>query len=348
MVVGAVAAVVLAIVGGTVPCDVMPLQPSCHVALHPGPVEDTVSLVEVAGPPAYVPSGELLLTTVAVEEELDLLEWFRGGLDPSVTQVPRQQVYPEEQDAAEVERHHAEVMGQSQFDAIVAALDHLGYDFDLDPDGVRVDAVGDTGAAARAGLLAGDIVIAVDGEPVNTVVDLRARLAQHRRGEAVTLEVRRGDDLQLFDVEVASESGIGALDADVTTYTELPVDISIDAGAIGGPSAGLMFAVSIVELLGAEDLGAGRVVAGTGSIDGDGTIGAIGGVRQKVLGSQDRDGGRPASVFLVPRDNLDEAGTAPVGRNVLLVPVDTLEDAVTALTQLRAGRQPVGALALGP
>lgn len=272
-----VAAAAVLVARGALPCGVLPLQPSCYVALHPGPVEDAVDLIQVGGARTYAPAGELLLTTVAVEEDLDFLEWVRGAVSPIVDQIPRGQLYPDDEDTAQVERRNIERMGDSQLDAVVAALEYLGTPYELDRGGAR-DRVG----------------------------------------------------------------------VDTATQNEMPLAISIDAGSVGGPSAGLMFALSVVELLGADDLGGGRVVAGTGSIDRDGQVHAIGGVRQKVVGAQTREDGRAASVFLVPRDNLAQARDAPVDRRVLLVPVDTLEDAVVALDNLRAGRQPVDAFALAP
>jgi Lon-like protease len=131
------------------------------------------------------------------------------------------------------------------------------------------------------------------------------------------------------------------------SFLDLPVDVEIDAGVIGGPSAGLMFALSVMDLLEPEDLTGGKVVAGTGTVDRDGTVGAVGGVRQKVVGATATTADqRPATVFLVPEGNLEDARSVSVPREVLVVPVATLDDAVRALDDLRAGREPAGALAL--
>mgnify|MGYP000260834038 CR=1 FL=1 len=133
------------------------------------------------------------------------------------------------------------------------------------------------------------------------------------------------------------------------TRIDVPLDIQIDAGRIGGPSAGLMFALSIVDLLSPEDLTGGMVVAGTGEIGLDGRVGPIGGIQQKIPGAVQReDGAPPAEVFLVPRDNFDEARGAVPGQPITLVPVDTLDDAVQALAVLREGGRPDGAVELAP
>jgi Lon-like protease len=129
---------------------------------------------------------------------------------------------------------------------------------------------------------------------------------------------------------------------------DLPVDVTIDAGVIGGPSAGLMFALGVLELLGEEDLTGGAVVAGTGTITLDGQVGPVGGVRQKLAAASSREGAAdPATVFLVPRGNLAEARGAALDGELLLVPIDDLDDALAALADLRAGRAPAEASALG-
>jgi Lon-like protease len=169
-------------------------------------------------------------------------------------------------------------------------------------------------------------------------------------GDRLVLELQRdGEQLDVeVDLGVAPDDPtrpyVGVL---LTTELDLPVEVVIDAGVIGGPSAGLMFALSILDLLEPEDLTGGAVVAGSGTLDLEGRVGAIGGIRQKIVGATTRGGDRrSATVFLVPRGNLQEAQGTPVGRDVLLVPVGTLDEAVDALAELREGRRPVDALAL--
>lgn len=129
---------------------------------------------------------------------------------------------------------------------------------------------------------------------------------------------------------------------------ELPIDVAIDAGEVGGPSAGLMFALAVVDRLTPDDLTGGTVVAGTGSIDAGGRVGEIGGIRQKVSGAIDReDGGPPATVFLTPAGQVAEARAAAVDSEILLVPVETLADGLEALRDLARGSTPAGALAIG-
>jgi PDZ domain-containing protein len=129
---------------------------------------------------------------------------------------------------------------------------------------------------------------------------------------------------------------------------DLPVDVDIQAGNIGGPSAGLMFALSIVDSLTPEDLTAGAIIAGTGAIDAEGNVGAIGGIRQKIVGALHRDEGPAATVFLVPEGNFAEARSAPVDDEILLVPVRTLGEALDVLATLASGGTPTSAVAIGP
>lgn len=254
------------VVRGGVPCESLALSPACYVALTPGPVENAASLVEIDGTASYSSSGELLLTTVAVEEGLDLDDWVRAVFASSVDTVPRTVLFPAGVDRVEVARQNAALMLDSQRAATAVALRHAGYDVPEEPDGA---------------------------------------------------------------------------------HSQLPLDVAIDAGVIGGPSAGLMFALSIVDLLDPQDLTGGTVVAGTGTLASDGTVGPVGGVRQKVLGATAPGGDRrPASVFLVPSANLGQVADVAVARDLLVVPVTSLDDALEAVADVRGGRHPRGALAL--
>ncbi|MEX2328740.1 MAG: S16 family serine protease [Nitriliruptoraceae bacterium] len=261
-VIGVVLAVAATLLVGTarVPCDVMAAQPTCWVAVEPGPMFDTRGLVDVAGDHVERTGTGILLTTIAVEEHLDLGEWGRAIVSSSTATVRREALFPAGSDAAAVRRGHRLAMASSQLDAIVAGLRATGH---LGPDEHVVP---------------------------------------------------------------------GAL----------PVDVRIEAGDIGGPSAGLAFALAVVEVLGGRDLTGDLVVAVTGSIDADGQVAAVGGVRQKIAGAS--RGPSRADVFLVPRANLGAARSAPVATDLLVVPVDDLDGALAALTQLASGGLPDGSL----
>jgi len=338
------------LVRGAVPCSAIRLQPQCYVALHPGPATDAIPYVELGTTTTYAPTGELVLTTVEIDPDLDFLEWIRTALSDQVEQVPRELVYPPEQTRDEAQEESVAQMDQSQLDATIAGLRAAGFTVG---DGAEVAAV-EPGSGADGVLVVGDVIVAIDGTPVGSDAEGVAQLAGKHPGDRVVLAVRSGGTRDAEPVEVVlgpdpADPARGILGVAVVTFVDqLPVDVSIDAGNVGGPSGGLMFALAIVDLLGDEDLTGGRVIAGTGTIDAQGVVGPIGGVQQKLLGAIHRGTGEPATVFLVPAgQTFDEAVGTAVDREVLLVPVVTLADAITALRDLNAGRQPASAMALG-
>jgi Lon-like protease len=347
------AIIVLVVLGGVlfvrgdVPCELLVTQPACEVALLPGPAEDTLGKIEVADADVYPPDGELLLTTVAVQDDLSLSAWLDARRSRIVDAVPRDSVFPPGSDRHDVAEQNAALMADSQLVATIAALRALGHDFD--GEGALVSSVVDD--AVTDELVDGDVIVAVDGVEVAESRDVVEAVRRASPGDRVTLQVRDADGDERETVVTLGRSPedpdrayIGVL---LTTDLDLPVDVTIDAGVIGGPSAGLMFALSIIELLGPEDLTGGHVIAGTGTVDTDGAIGAVGGVRQKVVGAATaREDDEPASVFLVPRGNLPDARSAVVANDLLLVPIDTLDEALDAMDALRAGEQPADALTL--
>jgi Lon-like protease len=344
-----VVAAAAAVGAGAVSCRLLDTQPACQVALVPGPTEDTLGLVTIDGTQTFPSSGQLLLTTVAVRDGLDLPGWWDARRSPSIDTVPRESIYPPGSDVGEVSEQNALLMQDSQMTAAVAALGEAGHDVTDAASGAEV--VDTEPDVVTSEVTVGDVIVAVDGEPVREASEAVAAVAARSPGDVVELSLRAVDGAARTVAvtlgthpEDPTRPYIGVL---LTTDLELPVQVRIDAGVIGGPSAGLMFALGIVDLLGELDLTGGAVVAGTGTITVDGTVGAVGGVLQKVVAASAREGAAaPASVFLVPRGNLAEARRAPVESDLLLVPVDDLRGAIDALADLRAGREPVDALAL--
>lgn len=335
---------------GAVPCDAFGLQPRCYVTLNPGPTSDTLEIVSIDGTTTYSSGGELLLTTVAVDSDLDLWEWVTTAFSSRVQQVDRELIFPPGQDEEDVRLENVMLMENSQLDATIAALRSAGFSFDTDFDGAEVVELADTTAFDEGVIQVGDVIVEVDGVPVTDNGDLVEAVRTKSVDDPITIGLLRGDERHTvtFDLvesdEVPGQPVIGVI---VTSYLELPIHVDIDAGNVGGPSAGLMFALAISDLLEPGDLTDGHVIAGTGVIDRDGNVGPIGGIQQKILGAIDRgQDQRPATVFLTPVDNFDEASRTPIDRDVLLVPVATLQDALQALADLRSGQQPEGALAL--
>ncbi|HKJ57132.1 MAG TPA: PDZ domain-containing protein [Nitriliruptoraceae bacterium] len=334
---------------GFVPCDTIQHQPACNVALLPGPTEAVDDLVEVDAPETFGSEGELLLTTIVVDSRLTVVEYVRDLLDDDASVVDRETIYPSGQTVQDARIENEILMSDSQLTAKVAALDHLGVDLEALTAGAEVVTVLPDTPAETSELTPGDVVTAVDGEAVGNADEAVAAIGVLAPGDVVTLTLGEGDDATDVDVELAENPEdadrpyVGVLLRD---YQVLPYDIEIEAGAIGGPSAGLVFSLGIVDRLTEEDLTGGDVVAGTGTINDRGQVGPIGGIVQKVAGAVDHDD--PAEVFLVPDGNWESALTATPSRDITLVRVATLDDAVLALEELSAGGTPAGAVVVGP
>jgi len=331
LVVTTVLAVLLVAVGTALPVP--------YVAISPGPVSDTLGeaggspLIEVEGVPTHPTSGELNLTTVAVTSRISLPQAVRGWFDDRVAVVPREQVFPPGRSTEQVEADNEAAFTASQVNATAAALEQLGVPYEAVPGVGQVS----PGAPADGRLEPGDALLSVDGQPVTDVAEIARLVREREAGDEVVLRYRRdGAEEEVTLTTVPAEDGrpvIGVVPGVVDLDYAFEVRISLDE--VGGPSAGLMFALGIVDKLTPEPLADGRTVAGTGSIDASGGVGPIGGIRQKLIAAREIG----ASVFLVPADNCREAaGQAPEGLE--LVRVETLAGAVEGLTALSEGREP--------
>jgi PDZ domain-containing protein len=245
--------------------------------------------------------------------------------------VPRELIIPPGQSQEEVNQRNAEQFTRSQNSAEVAALRYLGY-----PTRVTVARVVE-GAPAEGRLAAGDVITSVDGVEVTEATQLQQLVSGPPAGTTLTIGYLR--DGQPGSVAVTTEAigddDTGRIGVEISTEFDVPFELSIQLDRIGGPSAGLMFALGIIDKLDPEDLTGGRIIAGTGTIDEAGNVGPIGGVPQKLVAAHDLG----AEAFLLPSANCAEAlENAPEG--LPLLRVDTLEQAVRALADLRADRQP--------
>jgi PDZ domain-containing protein len=223
-------------------------------------------------------------------------------------------------------------MSRSQDVAAAVALRALGYKVGVRSTGVLVEDVA-RGAPAAGKLFPTDVIVSVDGRRVRSAKDLRAILGSRPAGTTFRIGVRRGDALAQVSIKTIAdprEAGrpiLGIL-AGQAAAVRLPINVRIDAGDVGGPSAGLAFALDILEQLG-RDVDHGRRIAATGEIELDGTVGEIGGVKQKTFGV--RQAG--IHVFLVPAgENATEARRYAHG--VRIVPVKTFQQALRALATL--------------
>ncbi len=335
-----------ALLGGWLPCQVLVAQPSCYVAIAPGPITDTRSAVVVGSSSGIAArDGSLLATTVEVDEPLTAWTWLRSIASPAVAIAPREAFFPDGIDLEELHARNARAMDDSKTAAIIAALRSARVDTAM--LGARVVAL-EPGPTASL-LEIGDLIIGIDDQEVSEAAAVVNELRLRSPGERATLAVYRHGRTRLTSIVLGADPDNGErawLGVRLTDAVTPPVAITIDAGAVGGPSAGLMFALEIVDQLTDGDLTGALTIAGTGAIDRQGQVAPVGGVRQKIVAATSRADGPPAQAFLLPRANMSQARGAPVGRALLLVPVDSLDEALAALAALRAGDRPSDSLML--
>jgi Lon-like protease len=295
------------------------------VALSPGPMEDVLARLKVEGSRVYDSEGKLYLTSVGIDDNVRFYEALLDMANRDVELVPRADLYPEEQDSAEIDEENAVLMDMSKETATVVALRQVGYK--IEPSGVQVTEVFN-GTPADGRLRVGDRILEADGRAVASTDELRAAITRHQVGERVAFRVERGEAEKKVSVEVQEiddEPRVGIALRDL--FGVLPVKVTIETeNNIGGPSAGLMFSLSIIDKLTSEDLTAGRRIAGTGAIALDGAVLPVGGVAEKLI-SVRRLG---VTTFLIPADNCDSVrGRVP--RGLRLVKVSKIEDALRFL-----------------
>jgi Lon-like protease len=255
-----------------------------------------------------------------------LFPWIHDG----ASLVPGSAVNPPGVSDSQRRQEDLREMSRSQDIAAAVALEYLGYDIFT---GARVDRTLAGSPAAKAGIKPRDVIVGVDGSRVRTTGDLRRLISKHRPGERVRLTIRNGKDLRQVGVPTAADPSdanrpvIGVLVLQASK-AKLPLAVNIDAGSIGGPSAGLAFALDVLEELG-HKVDRGYKVAATGELLPDGTVEAIGGVKQKTIGVR-RAG---VDVFLVPTgDNAEEA--RKYAGSVRIIPVESFRQALRALATL--------------
>jgi PDZ domain-containing protein len=314
-----------------------------YFAIAPGPVEEVADLISVEDVPVYPTNGELFLLTVGLRE-VNVFEFVEAELDPRVDLWGRDVVRPPGVTQEQQTRTNLQAMDQSIDTAIYVALTRLGYEVGFTGEGVTILEVV-AGSPADGVLQVGDVITQIDGVQVLTSDDASNDIRAHQIGDTIQLVgTRNGEPLNVSVTlaahpELAGAPMVGVVLDTVNLALVLPIDVEVDSRNIGGPSAGMMYAITVLDLLTEEDLAKGHRIAGTGTISFDETVGAIGGIRQKVFAARSVG----AEYVLVPTDNYDEALTA-AGKDIQVVAVGTLQDALDFLDTL----EPIAAVVASP
>ncbi len=306
------------------------LWPSNEFLLLPDSARPVAPLVSVEGGKDPSGPGGIYYDAVVIRRA-KLFEQLFPSIHDGATLVPERQINPPGASDRQRRTEDLREMARSQDIAGAVALKYLGYDVTLRAIGALISEVVEGSPAAKAGLQPTDVIVGVDGTTVRTTADLRRLISKHKPGERVRLTVRSGSGLRQVRVgTIAGDQGrplIGIL-VDQATQVKLPIAVRIDAGSIGGPSAGLAFALDVLEELG-HDVDRGYRVAATGELEPDGSVIPIGGVKQKAIGVRRAK----VDVFLVPAgDNAKEARKYAGG--VRVIAVESFRQALQALATL--------------
>lgn len=321
--------------------------------MTPGPTVNTLGdaggepVLQISGRKTYPTSGHLNMTTVRVtgaDYRMNLAEVVYGWLAHDNVVVPHETLYPDGKTEEQSNQENAEEFSQSQESAKVAALRELGIPVKsrVVVSSIRKD------SPAQGTLHAGDVIKAVDGTPVKKPDDVSKAVVKHKSGDKVTFTIVPAKEAAA--AEKAGKEPTGSQDVQVGTVRSeqakrtivgitagtdhtFPFAIDIKLADVGGPSAGLMFALGIVDKLTPADLTGGRFVAGTGTIDDQGTVGPIGGIEMKLVGA--RNAG--AQYFLTPSDNC-AAAASDIPEGLTLVRVKNIADATKSLEKIRSGK----------
>lgn len=324
---------------------VMMFLPTNFVIRSPGPVLNTLGevdgtkLITIDGAKSHASDSTLDMLTVYVQgggsNRVSVPVVLEALFNPTKDIAPEETVIPRGVTSNEQSEQNDQQMVSSQDQAVAAALTELGYDFKtwLDVAGFATD-------TNKNVLRKGDRLLKFEGKDITSLEQLKTELDQ--RGEKTsTMTVRRKDSkvkYQQVDVKVsttASDSGNRQLGVLLNTSHEFPIDVKFGVENIGGPSAGMMFSLAIIDRLTEGSLAGDHQVAGTGTIDQEGKVGPIGGIAQKMVAAK-RSG---ATVFLAPAENCSEVvGRVPDGLNV--IKVSTLGEARKALEGIAKGADP--------
>ncbi|HWG00901.1 MAG TPA: PDZ domain-containing protein [Trebonia sp.] len=316
------------------------LVPVPYVILGPGPTLNTLGadssgqpLITISGHPTYPAKGNLNMVTVSYEggpgANLNIFQALRAWLNSSEAVVPETELFPPGQSAQQTQAQDTAQMAGSQQTAQAAAFNALHIPFQTE-----VAVLSTVPGTPAAGVLkAGDVMQSVDGVKVTDGSSLARLITSHPAGSVLKLSVLRSGKVAQVDVRTKESGGRPIIGVDTQEQYKFPFQVKFSVGDIGGPSAGMMFALGIIDKLTKLNLAGGKFIAGTGEITAAGQVEKIGGIQQKMVGA--RDAG--ATVFLAPAGNCpDVAGATPAGLRV--VKVSTLSQAMSDLEAIKAGK----------
>src|SRR5512142_1712961 len=329
----------IASIGTAAAIAVSVLVPVPYVILGPGPTLNTLGkdssgkpLITISGHPSYPVTGHLNMVTVSYQgcqgNRFNVFTALVAWLNPHQAVVPESEICPAGQTQKQTQQQDTQEMTSSQQAATAAALTELRIPYSTQVVVVQAD----KGLPAYGVLKAGDVITAVDGKPVTSQASLTSLITSRPAGSTLTVTVTRNGQSKQVKVGTRESGGHPVMGVEITGRYKFPFGVKISVGDIGGPSAGLMFALGIIDKLTTLDLTGGKFIAGTGEIEASGKVDAIGGIQQKMVGA--RNAG--ATIFLTPASNCpDTKGAVPAG--LRLVKVSTLAQAVSYLQALQTG-----------
>lgn len=310
-----------------------------YVVMSPGPATNILGkvdgkpLLSIEGAPTYPTSGTLDFTTVSVDGgpgvRVTVYDLAQAWLSGSREVLPEEQVFPPEQNQKDAQEEGAAEMAGSQSVATATALRAVGKTV---PEMVVIATV-PKGSPSVGIFEPDDVLVTVDGDPASSSDAVRAAVQRHEPGDTFPVVVRRDGKERSVTAKTTEVDGRAVMGVGLRLDYDLPVDVTLRTGSVGGPSAGLLFSLAIYDALTPGELTGGKSIAGTGTLDDAGTVGPIGGIRQKLIGAR-RAG---ADFFLAPADNCADIGTA-VPDGLRVVKVATFDEGVAAVRAIGTGK----------
>jgi PDZ domain-containing protein len=307
-----------------------------YVQLEPGPSYNTLGqddqgkdVIVLSGATATQSKGQLRFLTIVIRRQLTLAEAIQGWIKGDESVVPEELYFPPGQTQDQIDKENQQDFATSISSAQTAALNKLGY-----PPLIGVKEVA-AGSPADGKLKPGDIILSVDGEKLDTVDTMINKLRAKPAGTTFQFGITRDGVAMTVPVQTKDDGGVPRIGVTPEITSSAKFKISIPIENVGGPSAGLMLTLGIIDKIEPEDLTGGKIIAGTGTIDPSGKVGPIGGLPQKLVTAKSAG----ATWFLTPKDNCAE-GVTNQKAGLPLVQVSTLDEALAALADIRAGKEP--------